>query len=176
VALAGEEHNVAGRGGLKCKANGRGAVRLYGVLDAAGFQSGFDFREDGERIFRARIVAGGDDEIAAFAGGHAHLGALGAVAIAAAAKERDDALAALRGHLPGERREIAQRVVGVGVVHDHGEGLARIDGLKAAGNRFERGHAGNEIGKLDATRMGGGQRGKKIEDVDFAGQLGFNAG
>ena len=28
VALAGEEHNVAGRGGLKCKANGRGAVRL----------------------------------------------------------------------------------------------------------------------------------------------------
>ena len=90
-------------------------------------------------IFGAGIVAGGDDEIAAFARGLAHLGALGAVAVAAAAEEGDDARAGCCGDLAGERGQVAQRVVGVGVVDDDGEGLAGIDGLEAAGNGLERG-------------------------------------
>ena len=76
-------------------------------------------------------------KVAALAGGLAHLGALGAVAVAAAAEERDDARAGIRRHLAGERGQVAQRVVGVRVVHDDGEGLAGIDGLEAAGNGLE---------------------------------------
>ena len=72
--------------------------------DAAGFEAGLDFGEDGERIFGAGIVAGGDDEVAAFAGGLAHLGALGAVAVAAAAEEGDDALAGFARSSGGQAR------------------------------------------------------------------------
>ena len=75
-----------------------------------------------------------------------------------------------RGHLAGERGQIAQRVVGVGVVHDHGEGLAGIDGLKAAGNGLERGNGGDEMRKRNAARMRSGEGGEQIEDVHFAGQ------
>ena len=96
-------------------------------------------------IFGAGIVAGGHNKIAAFARGLAHLGALGAVAIAAAAEKRDHARAGSRGHLAGERGEVAQRVVGVRVVDDHRERLARIDGLEAAGNGPEGGNGGDEM-------------------------------
>ncbi len=128
-------------------------------------------------IFGAGIVAGGDDEIAAFARGLAHLGALGAVAVAAAAEERDDARAATcGGHLAGEGGQIAQGVVGVGVVHDHGEGLAGVDGLEAAGNGLERGNGGDEMRERNAARVGGGEGGEQVEDVDFAGETRGDAG
>ena len=104
---------------------------------SAGLQAGLNFGENRQRIFGARIVAGGDDEIASLARGLAHLGPLGAVAIAAAAEQRDHAPAGLRGHLPRQGSQIAQRIVGVRVVHDHGERLARIDRLKAARNGLE---------------------------------------
>ena len=77
--------------GSESEADGGCAVGLDGVADAGGLEAGLDFGEDGERIFGAGIVAGGDDEVASLARGLAHLGALGAVAIAAAAKEGDDA-------------------------------------------------------------------------------------
>ncbi len=67
----------------------------------------------------------------------AHLWALGAVAVATATEERDDAAAGVRGELAGQDDEIAQGVVGVGVVDDHREGLAGIDRLKAPGHGFK---------------------------------------
>ena len=67
-------------------------------------QAGFDFGEDGERIFGARIVAGGDDEVATLARGLAHLGALGAVAVASATEDGDDALAGLLRSSGGRER------------------------------------------------------------------------
>ena len=73
------------------EANGGGAIGLDGVMDAAGFERRFNFGENRARIFGARVVAGGHDKVASLARGLAHLGALGAVAIAAAAEERDDA-------------------------------------------------------------------------------------
>jgi hypothetical protein len=83
------------------------------------------------------------------AGGQAHLRTLGAVAVAAAAEERNHALARLRRHLPGQNDQVAQRVVGVGVVHDHREGLARIDGWKRPGTGLRRG--------TDSTRSAKGR-------------------
>ncbi len=144
--------------------------RLDGVAHAAGLEPGLDFGEDRARIFGARIVAGGDDEVASLARGVAHLGALGAVAIAAAAEERDDAAAGFRGQLARESDEVAQRVVGVRVVDDHGKGLARIDGLKAAGDGCETRDGFDEMIEGNAAGMRGGERGEQVEDVDLAGE------
>ena len=72
------------------------------------FRRGLDLGEDGARIFRARIVAGGDDEVASLARGLTHLGALGAVAVAAAAEERDDAPARIAPSLTRKGDQIAQ--------------------------------------------------------------------
>ena len=122
------------------------------------------------------IVAGGDDEIAALAGGLAHLWPLGAVAIAAAAEERDHARACGCGHLARQRGQIAQGVVGVRVVDDDGERLAGIDGLEAAGNGPEHGNGGDEMRKRDAARVRGGEGREQIEDVHFAGETRADAG
>ena len=171
VAFAGNQNHIAGLCGFEREMDGSGAIGLDRILDASDFKAGFDFGEDGERIFAAGIVAGGDDEVAALACGFAHLGALGAVAIAAAAEDSDDALARLRRHLARKCGQIAQRVVGVRVVDDHGEGLAGIDRLKAAGNRLERGNCGDKIAECDAARVCRCEGGEQIEDVDFAGEM-----
>jgi len=104
-------------------------------------------REDGERLFRARVVAGGDHKVAALAGRLTHLGALGAVAVSSAAEDGDHARSRIRRHLAGERGQVTQRVVGVRVVDDRGEGLAAVDELEAAGNRFEVGNAATRSAK-----------------------------
>ncbi len=134
VALAGDEDDVVRLGFSECEVDGRGAIGLDGIADIAGFEAGLDFSEDGARIFGARVVAGGDDEVASLPCGQAHLGAFGAIAIAAAAEDSEDAATGLRGHLARKSSEIAERVVGVRVVDDDGEGLAGVDGLEAAGD------------------------------------------
>ena len=170
VALAGDENHVAGLCGLEGKTNCGGAIDFDGVRDAGRLEAGLDLGEDRRGIFRAWIVAGGDDEIAAFARRLTHFGALGTVAIAATAEERDDARAGSGGDLAGERGQIAERVVGVRVVDDHGEWLAGVDGLEAAGNGLERWNSGGEMRERNAARVSGSEGGEKIEDVDFAGQ------
>ena len=146
VALAGQQNDIARLGSLQRKANGGRAIRFHGVLRCrVAFSPGSISARIAARIFGARIVAGGDDEIAALARGLPHLRPLGAVAVAAAAEERDArACLILRGHLPRERSQIAQGVVGVRIVDDDGEGLAGIDGLEAAGNRLEMRNRGDE--------------------------------
>ena len=91
-----------------------------------------------QRIFAARIVGGQHDEIAAASGRLAHQRTLGAVAIAAATEHCDDSggRSAARDELAGQGGEIAQRIVGMSIVHDHGERLAAIDALEIV-----RGHA-----------------------------------
>ena len=59
-----------------------------GVRRVRGFEARLDFGKDCARIFGARIVAGGDDEIASLSRGFAHFRTLGAIAIAAAAEDR----------------------------------------------------------------------------------------
>ena len=82
----------------------------------------------------------------------------------------------LRGHLAGKRGEVAQGVVGVGVVDDDGEGLAGIDGLKAAGNGIESWDGGDEFVERNAARVGRSEGGEQIEDVDFAGEARIDLG
>ena len=123
-----------------------GAIRFDHVAHARRLEGGLNLGQDRARIFGARVVAGGDDEVASLPGRGAHLGALGAVAIAPAAEEGEDAAAGCAPSSAGQGPdEIAQGVVGVRVVHDDRERLARIDGLKAPGHRLELWNGGDEL-------------------------------
>ena len=73
--------------------------------------------------------------------------------------------------LAREGDEVAQRVVGVRVVHDHGEGLAGVDGLEAAGDRGEAWNRSYELIERNAARVGGSEGGEQVEDVDFTGEM-----
>ena len=92
------------------------------------FEARFNLGKNGEGIFGAGIVAGGNNEVASLARRLSHLWPLGAVTVAPASKERDDAAAGLRGELAGQDDKVAQSIVGVGVVHDHREWLAASTG------------------------------------------------
>ncbi len=104
VTFARNEDDVVGLCGFESKMNGRGAIGLDSVARASGSEAGFDFSQDGERIFTPGIVAGGDNEVTSLARSATHLGTLGAVAIATASEERDNAAAGVRGELAGQRR------------------------------------------------------------------------
>ena len=77
VTFAGDQNHVARLGGCERQANGGCAIRLDGVLDACGSQTGFDFTQNCEGILGPGVVAGSNDEVARFARSLAHLGALG---------------------------------------------------------------------------------------------------
>ena len=98
-------------------------------VDAADAHQGVV--HDGQRIFGARIVAGQHHEVAGLGGRLSHQRTLGAVAIAAAAEKRDDALGVEAAR---HRDDVAQRVVGVRVVHHDDERLAFIHALEAPGH------------------------------------------
>ena len=89
--------------------------------------------DDGQRIFTARIVGSQHHEIAAPARGFAHQRTLGAIAVAAASENRNySALASgLLHKFARQRGQVAQRIVGVGIVHNHGERLTAIHALKS---------------------------------------------
>ena len=72
---------------------------------------------------------------------------------------------AARDELARQRRQIAQRIVGVGIVDDHGEGLAAIDALKSSRHMRERlDAAGNRL-RLAAARVAGGRRGQNVVHI-----------
>ena len=75
------------------------------------------------------------DDVAHAARGLAHQRTLAAIAVAAAAEQRDDAAGGMQ--LARRGQQVAQRVVGVRVIHDHQERLAQVDALEAAGHGAE---------------------------------------
>ena len=129
--LPGQNHDVAFAGLFERPLDGSSAIRFDHVRHIHPPDSHQGVVHDRQRIFRSRIVAGEDYEIAGFRGGLSHQRALGAIAIAAASEERDDAL----GIEPARHRDgIAQRIVGVSIIHRHYERLALIHALESSGN------------------------------------------
>jgi hypothetical protein len=121
MTFAGEEHYVSrgsfGQDAMNCCR----AIYFDDVTDVGCVDAGKDLSDDRLGRFRARIVAGDDNEVTALASGLAHLRALGAVAISPAAEERKDTawstcLLRAGGKLPRHCDEIAQGVVGKCVV------------------------------------------------------------
>src|ERR1019366_7617115 len=136
-----------------------------GNVDTADADQGIV--HDGQRIFRARVVAGEDHEVAGLGGGLSHQRTLGAVAVATAPEERDYAL----GVEPARHRyHVAQRVVGVRVVHHDDEGLAFIHPLEAPGDGLQTGDAARDDFGGETVRKAGGARRKDVIDVDLADQ------
>src|SRR6185312_7563027 len=120
-----------------------------------------------QRIFRARIVAGEDDDVAELAGGLAHQWALGAVAVAAGAEEGDDA-AGFEGTRGGDG--VAEGVVRVGVIDDDVEGLASVDALEAAGDAGAGGACLDDDFGWKLVRHRGAAGTEDVEDVEAAGE------
>src|SRR5207248_11758247 len=96
------------------------------IWSFAGVQARQRLRDDLHWIFAARIVRGEDDIITTRAGGRAHQRTLALIAIATATEESNHAawLLLRRDEFSSDGGEIAERIVGVGIVHDHSEGLA----------------------------------------------------
>jgi hypothetical protein len=140
MSLAGQQHDVSRGACWQSKRDGLAAVGLHAtnILRRTSVTQPRRIVHDGQRIFRARVVGGEHTKSLPFAGGLAHQRALGAIAIASAAEQRDDfappAAGAARNKIASQRGEVAERIVGVRVVHNHRERLAAIDALKAPGN------------------------------------------
>src|SRR3954452_18298543 len=127
VALAGDHEDVAGLGHLDRLLDRGAAVDLDLDARLAALEDRFD---DRARVLVARVVGGDDRDVGPLAGDRAHERALGAVAVAAGAEDDDQAVL---GERPGGAQDVVERVRGVGVVDEHRERLALVDGLEAAG-------------------------------------------
>ena len=115
-----------------------GDDRLPGVLGRAlgRHQPALDVLDDRRRILGPRVVRGQDHQVAEARRHGAHQRTLGAVAIAAAAEHRDDALRRQRAR---RLEQVLQRIVGVGVVDDDADVvLGARDELEAARARPAR--------------------------------------
>ena len=147
------------------------AVGLHDMRHVGAADAHQGIVHDGQRIFGARVVAGQHHEVAGFGGRLPHQRTLGAVAVAAAAEKRDDAL----GVEPaGHGDDVAQRIVGMRVVHHDDEGLAFIDALEAPGHGLQIGDAARDHFGRQAVGQAGRTGGKNVIDVDLADQRRFH--
>ena len=122
VALARDQHRVAGLGESRSPARSR-AARSTSTSHVAPVepQPVLDLQDDADRVLGPRVVARHDDVVGrAAAAAVAHQRALVGVAIAAAAEHGDDAA---RGDRPDRRDRLLERVRRVRVVDEHRERL-----------------------------------------------------
>ncbi len=159
------------------KVNGGGAIGLNGVTDAAGFKRGLDLGEDCAQDLpnadcrwsrrQSRFLLPRRRPI------------FGRLVRSRSPPQPNSVMtrpldAAVS--LAGEGGEIAQRIVGVRVVDDHGEGLAGVDRLKAPRHGCELRDGCDELVKCNAARVGRREGRKQIQNVDFAGEMRLNDG
>ena len=142
MAFAGQQDDVSGTRFADGERDGFAPVGFDSILGASFLQADQGIVNDGAGIFTPRIIRGEHDEITATPGGLAHQGTLGAIAIAAATEQRNDSRsgAGARNKFTSERGQIAECIVGVGVIHDYSEGLATVDALKSAWDMGQRGN------------------------------------
>ncbi len=95
VALAGDQHDVAGDRGVDGRGDRRRAIVQHLRAPWLG-EPGEDVRDDALRILAARIVVGDEERVGERLGDPAHLRALAAVALAAAAEHAQQPPAAMR--------------------------------------------------------------------------------
>ena len=164
VALARDDDDIA-RGRLGDRhLDGSAAVGLDGEAVGAGHARS-DGVDDGQGVLSSRVVGGQEYPIGQ-AGRHlAHLRALRAVAVAPGAEDQQEPPGA--GRLPGREERAGQGPRLVGVVDEHGEGLALVDGLEAArhpgGATPGRPRSGRRPCRGRAASGGGGQRVAHVE-------------
>src|SRR5439155_2610227 len=170
VALASDHHYVPRTGFMNRESYGRFAIRLRLIFRSRALQSDHGIVDNCERIFAARVIGGQHHEITAPAGGLAHYWALGAIAIAAAAKHSDHPtfLASTLDKLATESREIAECIIGMRIVHDDRKRLFAIDSLKAAGDASQRFDAACDSLLIAITRISRGRRSQDVVHVHLS--------
>jgi hypothetical protein len=136
VAFARNEHAVAGLGLGNRRLNSGSAIAHHLFVWQRCGNPFENVVEDALGIFRAGIVGGDDRHISQVVGDFAHLGPLGAIAIAATAKHTDQPTRHKRSR---GGQGILQTVRRVGIVHNHAHGLVGTgdDPLHATGHATE---------------------------------------
>src|SRR5690606_16953827 len=115
VALAGDEHDVAGAGDADRAGDGGGAIALDHYHRGIG-DAGHDVDDDGGAVLAARIVVGDHHEIGAGNGGRGHLRTLAAITLSAAAEDAGDAPGGVGAH---RGQGLLERVGRVRIVDHH---------------------------------------------------------
>src|SRR5436309_5910442 len=135
MALARDQHRVAGPGHTQNSVDGPFAVQLDAVSVAANPAKAFvDRRRDFFRRFPARIVARDEREIGQLGGNRAHFRTFARITISAATKRQQQPAGS---DFAESVQHVAQRVVGMRVIDEHAEGLAERDGFEAAGHGLQ---------------------------------------
>ena len=97
------------------------------------------------------------------AGDGAHQRTLGTIAIAAAAEHRDQPAGRER---PRSVEQVSERVIGVGVVHDHSDFVYVFgNDLEPSGHAAESAEAPFNRGERQVERHGGGDGREDVVDV-----------
>ena len=124
---------------------------------------------DQQRIFAARIVRSQHDDVARASGRLSHQRTLGAVPVAAATEQRDDAARGIEFLRGGQ--QVAQRIIGVRVIHNHQKRLAQIDALEAArhGGKLRNSRGDDFARKVQRHARADG--GENIVNVDSPHQM-----
>ena len=172
VSFAGQEHQVTrprfGNG------QGDGAVAIgldedfgWGLLEPR--QHLFD---DGQRVFSPRIIRSKYNHVAAFSSRLPHERALGTITIATAAEHGDDPAASAAHKRTRCGDDIAQGIVGVGVVDHDGKILPAIDGLESAWHIVQERCALRDLVERQAAGDGSCARSQQIIDIDASGKAG----
>ena len=167
VPLPGDHDHVVRRGVGDGAADRLGAVGDDGRGVGVG-EAGADLGEDGVGVFGARVVVREDHAVGGLFGDAAHHGALGAVAVAAAADDAGER-GALGHHVAHGAEHVLERVRRVGVVHDGDGAVPGADRFEAAGRRRSLGERVEHGVFLVAERAAHGVRGGEVVGVERAG-------
>ncbi len=128
MALARQQHDVSRARFVKRHSQRRLAVLLDPVVPVYLLQSHDHVVDDAQGIFRARIVARQNHQVAQRPRRLAHQRTCRAVPLSAGAKKRDDASRWIQ--FARRRNQIAHRIVRMRVIHHHVERLPFVNLLK----------------------------------------------
>src|SRR5260370_40429018 len=78
--------------------------------------------------------------------------------------------------IAGDAGQVAQSIVGVGVVHNYGKQLATVHAFKSPRHLLETPHGFGDLVKRTAAGVGGSRSGMNVVDVDAANQRGCDLG
>src|SRR3954451_3437053 len=160
VALAGDDHDVAGLGDRDRLLDRGAAVDLDVDAAPAALQ---DLGDDRLRVLVARVVGRDDHDVGLVARDLAHERPLRAVAVPAGAEHDDEAPARERAR---GAQHVVERVGRVGVVHEHRERLALVDRLEAARHAHGPGEAVGDRRVVEPERTGGGDGAEHVQHVE----------
>ncbi len=163
VAFSGDEDDVVPTLSAQGLCDGLRAIGLDSGGEAV--EAGKDFGDNRHGILGARVVGGHNRFVGPSIDGCGHLGAFGAVAVAAAAEDADEAAG---GDVAEGREDVAQGIVGVGVVDED----ARGNLFEAAPTRLCGGDGAEDGIRRYAQRVGGGGGAEEVGEVVFAAEGG----